>query len=434
MSELAPIVTVSTSGGLLKKRASSLTMVLDEPCSWSVRLDNSEGDYNPSASLSNPRTYGGYLTINVSDGDNIWPSPDLVVEDYDYNTETVTLSGRCRLSQLDREDQVEGTYEDTTVSAILSDVAGSYGLSVSGAPSRKVVEFQAVGNPLEWFRDLLAPTHTFRMGSGGTIIVQPVSGASGGPSYTDEDHLEIVRFKRTSEIFNKAIVERVYNTGGIQRLVDEGRSEGSSLGAEQEVILSSPSRNFYMTEMFGERGRLNSVQLIGAGDSILSGALPYTIRSYTGVEPVHKIRFSYDLVDPAATNWGAWTPNWYVIVDGYPADVDEPPEEDYHAVSSVGGGNRPYPEPFTSLAIETQSDAQHAATALTTVGTRQGNILNCSVRLLPLLIPYPNQSVTINDYLSGLSGSFVVEAVTISEDEDGDTGTISVEATRSEGA
>lgn len=428
MIELAPIVTVSTSGGLLRKQASSITMVLDEPCSWTVQLDNSEGDYNPSASLANPRTYSGYLNIDVDLDSDSWSSPDLVVEDYSYDTDSVTISGRCRLSELDREDQTLGDYEDTTVAAILTDIAGVYGLTVTGAPTRAVRIYHAIGNPLQMFRELLNPTHVFRMGAGNQIVVEPVAGVSGTTSFVDDEHLEVVRFKRTSEIFNKAIVERVYSGGGQQVLADQRKSEGGSLGAGQIVELSSPSRAFTVVEKFGLRGNLVGIQALDASDNVLA-----TLggNSYVGTTAAAKVRFSYDL-NVNAQDGTAYTPEWWVKIVGYPDTVDPPPVEGYSATATAGAGDRPYPEPFTSQTIEDQAAAQAAANAFVEIGTRQGNILDISTRLHPSRIPAPNSTISITDFQSGLSGSWIAEVVNITEDEDSDTGTTGVEATKNE--
>lgn len=429
---------------VLKKISSSLRLVLDEPASWTIVLDNSEGDYDPDESIANPRTYSNTLSIEyeTADGADSWTSPDLVLEDYDYDTDVVTLTGRCRLAQLDRDDQVidngsgSATFENTTVDAVLDAIAAEYSMTVTGAPTRAVRSFQAVGNPLDMFRDLLYPTHCFRMGSGSQIVVQAIDSNGSGPAYADAPDLEVVRFKRTSEIYNKATVERVTPNAGLQQLAFEERSGGDTLVGVQSVTLSAPSRYLllrsYPAQIRGDRGVITSMQLKDSEGGIV-GASPYNKPSYVGNTPVASVDFQYELTDPEAVNWGPWTPRWIAEFWGYDTE-DSPPEvEGYSATATAGSGDRPYPEPFTSLAIETESDAQDAADALVALGTRQGNILNFQCALHPDLIPWPNNALDLTDFKSGLTGTdWICEAVSIDEAEGGDTGTISIEATRSE--
>jgi len=431
-SELACIVTARAGETVLRKIRTSLTLVGDEPCPWEITLDNSSGDYNPSSSIANPRTYTEYLSITVdNESDTPWDSPDLVLEDYDYDTSTVTLTGRCRLSELDREDQIIGDFEDETVANILTAIAAEYGLTVTGAPTRTVKMFHAIGNPLDMFRELLSPTHTFRMGAGGQIVCESVLTHDPGPSLSDDEDLEILRFKRTSEIYNKATVERVAASGGLVTLFNEGRSGGSSLGAGQEAVFSEPTRNFIIRTKFGERGELNSI-VPWSEDGPLT-PLPLNQTAWSSTTPIVKLVFVYELNVSAAT-WGEYTPNWWMEVAGWPISVDPVPEEGYSQTAFAGAGDRPYPEPFTSISISSESDALTAAQALVELGTRQGTILTVATRLNPTKIAKPNSTIQVEDYESQLDDEFVVEATTISDDESGDTGTITIEATYSESA
>jgi hypothetical protein len=439
VSELACIVTARAGSTLLKKQASSLTLVNDEPCGWSITLDNRDQDYNPSAAIANPRTFSEVCSLKYDDESDVWNSPDLVLEDYSYNTNQVTISGRCRLAQLDREDQQIdagggiSTFENTTVATLVAAIVSPYGLTISGAPSRAVRMFNAVGNPLQMLRDLLGPTHTFRMGAGTQIVVESISSNSSGPDYTDDEDLEVLEFRRTSDLYNKATVERVTPTGGRITLVDEQKSQDGSenIFADQEVSLSEPSRVFTIEEAFGERGELLGFQLWNGESSV--GAVPFLNRTYVGITQVTRITFTYTL-NVGHEEQGPYTPNWSIKVRGYPLSVDPVPTTGYSQTRTAGAGDRPYPEPFTSLAIENNTDAGSAASALVDIGGRQGNSLRMSTRLRPTHIPWPNQSIGIEDAHSEIDAEFVVAMVGITEDQNGDTGTITAEATQSEAA
>lgn len=434
MSEMACLVTFTDGSSNLKKSSSNLQLNMEEPCTWSVTLDNSEGDYNPGESIANPRTYTGVfnLVYEAWDGSSSRTSPDLILEDYDYDTHTVTLSGRCKLAKLDREDQVFGDFKEVTVAAICTALAAPYGLTVAGAPSRTVKLFRGFGNPLNLLRTLLYPTHTFRMGAGSEIVVEPVATHTGGPTITDEDWLEVLKFKRTSEIFNKATVERVEGGGGQQTLADEERSAsaGENIYDSQRVDLSSPSRSFSIDVDFGQRGELtNFVVWEEEGSAI--GPLEGT-KTYLGTTDATYITFDYILSDWAYDpDRGPFTPTWQVVISGTPAE-GVAPSEDFSATASAGAGDRPYPEPFTSLALETYADALAAAQALVHVGTRRGNPLEAAWRLSPDKIGWPNQEFALTDYLSGLTDGWIAETLNVTEEEAGDTGTITMEASRAE--
>ena len=434
MSEMACVVTFTDGSTALRKTSSNLQLNMEEPCTWSVTLDNSEGDYNPGESIANPRTYSGVFNLVYSawDGSSTRTSPDLVLEDYDYDTHTVTLSGRCKLAKLDREDQVFGDFTDTTVAAICTALAAPSGLTVSGAPTRAVKLFRGFGNPLNMMRNLLYPTHTFRMGSGNQIMVEPVATHDGGPTITDEDWLEVLKFKRTSEIYNKATVERVEGGGGYQTLADEERSasDGENIYASQRVDLSSPSRAFTIDVDFGQRGELVNIVVWDADDNAI-GPLEGT-KTYLGTTAAAYVTFDYVLSDWAYDpDRGPFTPTWQMVISGVPADGPAP-SEDFSVTATAGAGDRPYPEPFTSLALENLTDATAAAQALVHLGTRRGNPLEAAWRLSPDKIGWPNQEFALTDYLSGLTAGWIAETLNVTEDEAGDTGTITMEASRAE--
>lgn len=437
-SESAVIVTAKVGGAtVLKKQSSDLRLVLDEPCTWSIVLDNSGGDYDPDEAIANPRTYSAVLSLTYDDGADPWTSPDLILEDYDYDTGSVTIGGRCRLSQLDRDDQFvdsgdgTATFEDTTVAAVINAILAAVSLTQTGAPTRAVKKFHAVGNLLDLVRDLLYPTHRMRMGAGSQVVIQAIDAEPAGPSYTDVDHVEILTFARTSEIYNKATVERVSSVAGWQVLAEAEVSGGDTLADVQTIELDTPSRSFIIAQRYGKRGVIDSVVLRDSGGASV-GATPYPQIAYSGNTSVSSIDFQYSL-NVGAADYGPFTPEYYWRVEGYPDSVSAPETEGYSATATAGSGDRPYPEPFTSLAIETEADAQAAADALVVLGTRLGNMLNFNTRLNPTKIPWPNMALDLTDGVSGLTGTeWICETVTITEDESGETGNILIEATRSE--
>ena len=181
-------------------------------------------------------------------------------------------------------------------------------------------------------------------------------------------------------------------------------SEGASLGSGQSVTLSEPSRAVRVEKA---EGRRSIVEDIVFRDSLGN---PLNTQPFTGpgsafysLTPIHSVTFSNNL-KPGAAGQGAYTPRWEFVLSGFPLGVDPVPVEGYSATSTEGAGDRPYPEPFTSLAIENLADAQASADALTEIGTRIGNILNFKVRLMPGKIPDPNALISITDAKSGLTG------------------------------
>jgi hypothetical protein len=188
-AESAPIIWVTRSGSTLRTMGGNVSMPHSEPWTWSATLDNTAGTYHPFSTVALVRGAAAYYKINVSfAAETPWASCDLVAEDYEYNTDEVTISGRCRLAELDRDDQVIevadelSTAEGETVAAILALVAAHCGLTVTGAPTRVVPQYHLVGNPLQMFRDLLEPTHGFRMGTGGQVVCFALSSRSNAGS------------------------------------------------------------------------------------------------------------------------------------------------------------------------------------------------------------------------------------------------------------
>lgn len=450
-AELAPIIHVQRGNALIRTVSGTITMPYSEPCSWSVVLDNSSGNYNPSSPVAQVRANATtYSRIHVDDDVGEWSSPELVTEDYDYQTDVVTISGRCRLSELDREDQVivvpdtDGlsTAEGWSCADLCDLIVTQYGLTIEGAPDRIVGEFNLVGSPLQMLRDLLEPTHVFRMDSSpGTIRVTPSTSHPIEGTLKDDEDLEILQLRRTTEIYNRATVERLVPQQQYEILFDDARSGPSELGAigappNGPHQLRSPSRQFVITindayrSAPGNGGGLVGIRLIGE-DGETVGPAPFLQPSYSGPTPVYAFSFNYIADEEAATK-GPWTPNWRFQIQGVPIDVDPVPEVGYSETYSVGGGDRPYPEPHSSILVSTPADARAAAIALVERGTREGQILNCATRLRVSKIISANASVVVVDAQAELNLVAVVEACTLAWDEQSDTGTLRYDCTFSE--
>ncbi len=428
----------------LRTLGGQLRLTYNEPCTWSLRLDNSEQTYNADQPIANPRTLTDTVSIQFEDevAESTWTSPDLLVEDYDYNTDVVTVSGRCKLAKLDVDDQGidvgdgTATLEDSTVAAALALIGAEVGLTFSGAPTRVIRgPIHLVGNLLQLVLEILGPTHVIRMGSGNTVLVESSTTHSTATALTDNDDLEILTYRRTSYIYNKATVERIVETTGRQVLFQIQASGGELLGPTPSPIQSfvTPSRNFQFIVLSGYRGVIDSITLRDdEGDPVGGG--PFSgLFTYVGNDVVHGFTYVYTESDDADT-WGVpWTPNVDILVIGYPSSVDPVPEVGYSETATAGAGNRPYPDPFSSLSVDTAADAQAMAQALVDRGTRDGNILNLAIRHR-VDFPIPNQEVPVTDFLSGIDESPVIEATTIDWDESSDTGTITLEGTISEAA
>lgn len=387
------------------------------------------------------RTNGLVYAVTVTDpnDDSTWESVDLLAEEYDYDTGRVTLSGRCKLAKLDVDDQVIiaeddlSTAEGWTVAELLTEIAGHVGLTVTGAPTRVVPQFHLVGNPLEMFGDLLEPTHGFRMGSGNQIVVFELASRSTAGSLKDDADLELVKFKRSSAIRNRATVERLVPDPGPVVLYSGTASQepgGSPVtGTQGPFEFSSPSRYWWFTKKNGYRGEINSVSPkdeVGAP----VGSQPLTATAYQNSEPAAGCSFNYELGEDAAAQ-GPFVPNWEIEVTGYPADVLPPPTEDFSATKSAGAGDKPYPEPFSCISINTQEEAETAAQALVDKGIREGQMLNLGTRVRPDKIFAANSSIDLEDFLSGLNLDVVLETPTLAWGEK-DTGTLGYECTFAE--
>lgn len=433
MNEEACVVTVTRESAILKTLGGNFRRTYNAPASWSVDLDNSGGLYGYSSAVADVR--GSQTTrhnITVAYDGVSTSTPNLYVEDWEYDTDVVTISGRCGLSKLDRDDQYydwdgEGlaTAEDTTVANILNLFLSAYGMTQSGAPGTLVTQYNLVGNPLRWLTDLLSPTYVFYMGSGNNIIITPSTTHTSSVTLSAADNLEVLRIRKTTEIRNKATVERIVPLAGRVVLAEAARSGGDTAGV-QELYFSEPSRNFRFDVKKGYRGAIHSV-VLKSGESIVSGLAEYSNASYVATEPVDNITFVYE---PAATasESGPWTPNYTIVITGYPTTVDVPPLTGYSETAIAGSGDRPYPEPFSSVAIGDSAAAAAAAAALVEKGTRLGSFLNASTRLKPSMAQ-PNQSILLFDSYSGFSGSAIVESAGFSWSEDSDTGTIFYDCT-----
>ena len=435
--ELAPVCYVMRSAGVLRTESGNISMPHSEPCTWSAVLDNSADSYGPSSSVASVRANEDvYCSIKVTHG-TTWTSPDLIIEDYEYDTYSVTVSGRCRLAELDRDDQVIlvpdtddlSTAEGLTVAAILALVATHCGLTVSGAPTRVVPIYHLVGNPLQMFRDLLEPTHGFRMGAGGLIECFLLSSRTATGELKDDLDLEVLKFRRGTEIRNRATVERLVNQPGPELLFQRSASEISAVGTQGPFDME-PSRQWWFTVKKGYRGEINSVSPKDSeGDPV--GTQPLVVNQYTNAEASYALSFVYELHEDAYDN-GDFVENYEVEIWGYPLDVDPPPEEAFSATVTAGTGNRPYPEPFSAISINTQEEAEAAAQALVDAGVRLGQILNLQTRLRPSKIFKANDGIDLEDFHSGLELEIVLEVLSLSWDESGDTGTITYECTFAE--
>lgn len=441
MAESRPTITAALGATALKVAGGNFRLEFDEPSSFQLELHNGAGDYNPDAAIANPRTLTDRVIITVVKG-GTYNSPSFIVEDYDYGTSVAVVSGRCILSLLDRNDQHidvgdgTSTLENTTLAAALSLIGAAYGVTFSGVPTRNLAgPYHLVGNPLQWVRDLIGPTHVIRAGTGTTILVESATTHSTATAITADNKLEILTFKRTSEVYNKATVERLVETTGEVELYKEVASGGTILQTTTDRDFSEPSRTFSIREnkaLRAPNGALYLTLLDEEGDPV--APYPFTLGAYTGLTEIHGVRYYYDL-DTRSPTWpGAWTPNLHLEIVGYPLEVSPVPTEGYSETATVGAGDRPYPEPFSSLLIDDATTAQAAAQALADRGSRIGNVLNANIRLTADL-PLPNQEVDITDDpgLSGIDETVLVESVEVSWSPT-DTGTTRLECSISEAA
>lgn len=435
-SEIAPVISAKLGSEELDVISGSVILVYDEPSEFTLVLDNTDGTYNDGHDLSDPDSLSEFVKITITDtvAETSWDSPDFIVEDYDYNTDEVTISGFCRLSKLTVSQQsVEvadgvSTLEDTTLATALSLIGSAYGFTFSGVPTRDIPgPYQLVGSPLQWIDDLLGPTHIIRMGAGNQILVESSTSHATATALVDEDDLEILTFRRTKASYNKVIVERLVQQAGKIVLFDQAQSGGDKTGIQGPFTFSEPSRTFFFEIKEGARGEINSISPKGTdpGNPPV-GAQPLDDPAYVGTEAVGSFTFVYELSPDWAT-WGEeFTPNWRIRVTGYPLTVDPIPLEGYSATATHGAGDRPYPHVYESTLFDGQTEAQAAADALLDRFVREGNALNVAIDSR-VDFPLPNQEVPITDTASGISESPVIEMVTIAWDEGGDWGTITLE-------
>lgn len=412
-------------------------MRYSQPCQWTLLLNNSAGDYPKTAALANPRTASSYCNLTVDNGVNDWVSPDLKIKSYELVGKLVTLSGQCRLSELNKNDQWvdvgDGTctLEGVTLSVALGLIGTAFGFTFSGVPSRNVVgPYHLDGNPLQWIRDLLGPTHVFRMGDGNEIVIEASTGQISTATYTDRVELEEVRFRRTDEGYNNATVERLEQASGRVVLYDESHSGGDVVDLQGPFDLSQPSRNLFFEIMNGYRGEITGISLKDSeGDPV--GTQPLPGRNYVGNDPVSAFTFNYD-VSEDANSWGVpWVPNWHIRIVGYPVSASPPATEGYSKSGTAGLGDNPYPQPFSTLNLETGTEAQAAADALATRGHRSSTIVNKRMRLR-VDFPLPNKAFTIVDADTGLSDLAVAENVMVQWNEASNTGSIEIGASINE--
>lgn len=410
-----------------------------EPCTWKAVLDNKSRTYGFTSDIANPAAYTGTFNLNLLDSEGeTWSSPDLVLKLYDYDTGTVSISGKCKLDLMDRNSQniiVDSetgsmTVENMPLNEVLQLLADTAGLTVSGAPSTNVVEWHLADiNPLKEFQKLCDPTLVFYMGSGNTIIVESATDHTLARTLTGHDDLFLLKFSRSDELTNAATVERIVPQPGRVVLFDEGGSGGSEIEETNGPhALSEPSRSLTFEIKEALRGRIIGIVLLDeSGDPIYEDQ--FTMPSYTGTVPVHSFTFIYD-VNELADSWpGEWTPQWHIRITGLGLDAAPVPLEGYSATATAGAGDRPYEEAFSSAAINNQTEAGVAAQALADRGARAGNVLNVATRLTAD-VPTPNAGVRVTDWHAEISSlDCVLELLKITWAAKGDSGTMSWDMT-----
>lgn len=436
-AESDPIVWVTRGGTTLPLVDWSFTWSYSEPAEFSFTIDNEDGTYGPDSDLADVRNASPtYLVLHIQTGEDTWTSPDLRAKGYrSAPEETVILTGRCRLCEIDINDQaidagsglstIEGETADNIVDMILT----PYGLTATGVPARVIPTFDLVGNPLDWLGELL-PDYVFRMGTGGQLLFTQYTSHGTGPDLVDEDHLEILDFFRSDDIYNRATVERVVPQSGEVTLLHVQQSfEAHPSPSVLPFNLDQPSRSFVFRIMKAYRGENLFAELVlldENGDP--TGPAPYTMTSYTGTTPVHSITVDYALTPDAAAN-GPFKSNLEILITGYPLDVDPPPTEGYSATETEGAGDRPFPEPFTLVVVPDLTAAQAVAAAKVEKGMRDGSLLDLEMRILADKIPVPNGATTVTDAKKNFASKAVI-VETISLTGGGvDTGTMSLQTT-----
>lgn len=431
---IAPEIRIIRNGVPLKTRGGTLTIVNNEPQELTADLDNdSGGDYKPASAVAQVRDFVSALplTVRIDSGGTAWTSSDFLVDEYqfrgDAKSDEVALECSCKLSELDLDDQYMPDLVATTVGAAASDIATEYGLTVNGAPSRNLRgPYHRNGNPLDWMGDVLEPLSNFRMGAGSQLEIFPATPGPVSHTYIDKDWIQKLDFRRSKRVQNEATVERVVEAIGVVNLVDEALTGGTSLGGPQTVSLSSPSRSFRFIQKYGQYGVVEDIVLLDGGGLPIAGApAPYNSEIYEGAEAVHSIQFNYNL-KPGALTWGPFEPNWEIQVEGSTLAANPVPIEGFSETRTAGLGDRPYPDPFSTLILDNATDAGQAAQVFADEGQRRGTVLVVTVRVTDDF-PMPGGSIQVIDARSGLSVIAVVELVRITWAEGSDPGTLRLE-------
>lgn len=438
-TELEPDIWVTRGGEEeeLPVMSGNLTLSYSEPCEFTFELDNSSGDYEQDEELADVREpEPEYLLLNIQTGEDTWPDcPDLRVKNYRSGPDdTVTVSGRCRLCELDKNDQaivVDGisTVEGETAANLVDMIVAAYGLTATGVPDRVIPTFDLVGNPLEWLGEML-PDYVFRMGSGNQVVFSLYTSHASGPHLEDEEHLEVLDFVRSDDIYNKATVERVVPTSGEVELLNVQQSwDAHPSPSVLEFTLDQPSRQFSFRILKGYRGKLQEMVLLDESGDPITGPGPFTNPSYTGTVPVYS--FTVDYVPGIdAGDLGPYKPNIEILVTGLPLAVDPVPVDGYSATATAGAGDRPYPEAFSLVVVPDQTAAMSVAEAKVEKGLRDGSLLGLETRILANKIPIANGGATVTDAKKKFTAKPVIaESIRLSFDRSGDTGTMAVETT-----
>ena len=438
-AEVKPKVWVTRGATVLPLMDWSFTWSYSEPAEFTFTLDNQDGTYGQDSAIADVRNASPtYLVLHIQTGEDTWASPQLRVKGYRSGPdETAIVTGRCRLCELDVNDQAidagDGisTIEGETAATIINTILTEYGLTQTGAPSRVIPTFDLVGNPLDWLGELL-PDYVFRMSTStaGQLLFTQYTSHGSGPALEDREHLEVVDFQRSDDIYNRATVERVVPQSGEIELLNVQQSwDAHPSPSVLPFDLAEPSRQISIRTLKGYRGRLEDLVLIDADDNPISGPGPWTATRYTGITPVAKITVDYIKAINADTQ-GPYKPNIEILITGYPLDVDPVPTEGYSYTASSGSGDKPFPEPFSLAVVPDLAAAQAVAEAKVEKGLRDGSILDLETRVLADMIPVPNGAATVTDYKKGFSAkAVIVETINLSGAEGGDSGTMALQTT-----
>lgn len=407
---MSAIVVVEHGGSVLKSISGNLLLNHAEPCTFSVVLSNHDRDYGPGHSIAQTKaTSPPVITIKVKDAGGIWISPDLLVESYRNLGRTVTISGSCRLSQLELDDQFQGQFEDVALSTVLDACVNPYGLTVANPPSRTVGEYTLFGNPLSLFKNLVWPLETFKMGAG--TAIQILSAPTGGSSYTDRNHLKAFQMGVHRRRRNKAIVERLERGGGRIELAADSRS-GPDAYATSALLPITPSRQFQIEDRVA---RANAIWTAYDENEDPVGASPLANHAFRDNTPAHFIRYSIN-IDPAADSKGPWERSIEWTVWGVPAAGTPDPVEGYSKVGVAGDGSRPYQSPFSLASVSSGTEAQAAADAISSRGERESEPASFQLRLTSA-VPEPYTVPDVTDFQTEFSGGVEIQTTNIAWNE-----------------